>query len=728
MAFNSFEQRLVDQYVNTQFPDPAPEPDQAEAMPPGTQPGDVLVAEAGSRGLPESVYTGQSQAQMTAYDPTVRERLSAFLQAGLEGIGIDRYTARKNAQTIMGGPSSNLPLTMGIADIVPFLGTALQTQEALRMGEDAATSLQQGRYGAAALEAAGAGLGMIPGIGGTFKGLKAIAPMIPKNVPVGASTDVVGGGTQTMLQAGKASAPVSDIGFYSAVEDAALNLQRKSGSGQAMLNDITKAANVKVDEIRWIGLDDFLKGKKNVTREEVQDFIRNNRVDVQEVTLADQPTRWQGNILIIDNQPVGEIRDTSSGFAWKTPDGQYQLLGVNRMFDAVEKVQQKLGVDVQEGASPKFGRYTLPGGENYREILLTLPTQFERMSKPLETEIRALGLNQNLGDISLRDLIDAGASADLQNRFERAMRESAESSYHSSHWDQPNVLAHIRVNDRVDADGKKMLLVEEVQSDWHQAGRDKGYASDIGPKVSDEEYKRGAELQRRNLRGEELTDVERQEMQDILRRHEASISAFKVPDAPMKDTWYQLALKRVLKYAADNGYERVGLTTGARQAERYDLSKQVDELLYDKNPDGTYALSAITGSRGNMLGESIPQDKLADYVGKELADKIMKGEGKRTQVQGNREYMQSLSGIDLKVGGEGMKTYYDEVYPQFLAKYGKKWGAKVGETSVNANGKEPIRYIDITPQMRESVGKGQPLFTATGLGTGAATMQDEENK
>ena len=27
------------------------------------------------------------------------------------------------------------------------------------------------------------------------------------------------------------------------------------------------------------------------------------------------------------------------------------------------------------------------------------------------------------------------------------------STYQSSHWDQPNVLAHIRVNDRTDADG-----------------------------------------------------------------------------------------------------------------------------------------------------------------------------------------------------------------------------------------------------------------------------------
>ena len=42
----------------------------------------------------------------------------------------------------------------------------------------------------------------------------------------------------------------------------------------------------------------------------------------------------------------------------------------------------------------------------------------------------------------------------------------------------------------------------------------------------------------------------------------------------------------------------------------------------------------------------------------------------------------------------------------------------------------PIWRVNITPQMRESVGKGQPLFTAVPAGTaaGAATMQDKEQK
>jgi hypothetical protein len=45
--------------------------------------------------------------------------------------------------------------------------------------------------------------------------------------------------------------------------------------------------------------------------------------------------------------------------------------------------------------------------------------------------------------------------------------------FRTTHFDQPNILAHMRVNDRT-VDGKKTLFIEEIQSDWHQAGRKKG--------------------------------------------------------------------------------------------------------------------------------------------------------------------------------------------------------------------------------------------------------------
>jgi hypothetical protein len=138
----------------------------------------VLVAEVGSRGLPERAYTGFNPDSIEQIDPTIRQRVSDFMQAGFEGIGVDRVTARKNSQTLMGGPSSGLPLSMGIADIIPFLGTALQTEEAVIGGKNSIENAAQGNYGAAAVEGVGATLGMIPGVGSTAKFGKAAAKKI----------------------------------------------------------------------------------------------------------------------------------------------------------------------------------------------------------------------------------------------------------------------------------------------------------------------------------------------------------------------------------------------------------------------------------------------------------------------------------------------------------------------------------------------------------------------
>jgi len=554
----------------------------------------------------------------------------------------------------------------------------------------------------------------------------------------------------------RAAAPVSDMGFYSAVEQAALNTQRKSGPGQAFLNDILKGENVKADEVKWIGLDEFLKGKKNVTREEVQQFIAANKVDVREVALG-----GADNTFTDPQKAIAYVAEREG----MTPQQVMDNWGYTDQRDYLTLANDMAQLDPVNGSLPaKFGGYTLPGGQNYREILLTLPrSNFEKPGPG--------------GQVPFSD------------------------AFRSTHWDQENVLAHIRVNDRVDADGKKMLLIEEVQSDWHQAGRDKGYIpKDISAVELKATVNNSADQPYYEVRtasgqfvanildvpveaGNEARAVT--EAQRFLRNRGIPGA---VPDAPMKDTWYQLALKRALKYAADNGYERVGLTTGKRQVERYpEAMRQIaDEIVWDSYVGGGKAIT-VKKNGGNVFGAEIDKNgvivrsNVSKAVGKPLNEVI----GKSMADKAINAPSGEIKGTDFTVGGEGMKKYYDEVYPQFLAKYGKKWDAKVGQTTVNIwtedklapklrergydpetvtlqdilsenNGrtpswlteddvlalelgyeltskgvqKEPIRYIDITPQMRESVGKGQPLFTAVPAGTaaGAATMQDKEQK
>jgi hypothetical protein len=113
----------------------------------------------------------QSQDQMKAYDPTMREKLHAFVQAGIEATtGVDRATARRMAGGLVGGPNSQAPLNLGIADIVPFLGTRLQLEEAGISAKEAIQSGERGDYVEAAIGAGAAAVGALPLIGPAVRG------------------------------------------------------------------------------------------------------------------------------------------------------------------------------------------------------------------------------------------------------------------------------------------------------------------------------------------------------------------------------------------------------------------------------------------------------------------------------------------------------------------------------------------------------------------------------
>ncbi len=55
-------------------------------------------------------------------------------------------------------------------------------------------------------------------------------------------------------------------------------------------------------------------------------------------------------------------------------------------------------------------------------------------------------------------------------QLQRGAKIDIGNTYRSSHWDEPNVLAHVRTNDRA-VGGKPALHLEEIQSDFGQAHR-----------------------------------------------------------------------------------------------------------------------------------------------------------------------------------------------------------------------------------------------------------------
>ena len=255
-----------------------------------------------------------------------------------------------------------------------------------------------------------------------------------------------------------------------------------------------------------------------------------------------------------------------------------------------------------------------------------------------------------------------------------------------THWkERKGVLAHARIQDMETFIGK-MLFIEEIQSDWHNAGHKEGYHD---PEVYDkhtllqkmENYREeffssptadmvkeriapvgydsdGAsmilnfliespEIMKSTLsmlsrKGASFTDSEVKEISKYARKYEEMYTKMETepgantaPDAPLKDTYHEYVMKRLIRMAAEQDYDSIGWTTAETQDERWANDKPHKE-----------------------------------------------GEGK--------------SGF-LK----GYTIEYDQDIPKFMSKYGKKWDTTVGKTVLN-NGTE-VWSMAITDSMKDSV-------------------------
>ena len=278
--------------------------------------------------------------------------------------------------------------------------------------------------------------------------------------------------------------------------------------------------------------------------------------------------------------------------------------------------EHKLSDMGDEGEQPQYSEYQLPGGRNYREILLQTPS-------------------------------------------------SKEDPYHSSHWEGvPNVLAHMRMSYRKTDDNKKLLHLEELQSDWHQQGRKMGYAPKGGGlhDAAEQAARKHRQLQHKlhearlnsdsvELRMESAPTPEQREMhkklmdkynrdvmdlmpQTMKAEDEAlkakMLASSSVPDAPFKKNWHELGMKHVLHHAAKNGYSGVVITPGDEQAKRW-------------------------------------QD-------------------------------------------EGLKVHYDQKIPEYLNKFGKQFGVKVGQVPLSGdiNAKQGQQDDDLLAQLGVDVPKAEP--------------------
>lgn len=523
--------------------------------------------------------------------------------------------------------------------------------------------------------------------------------------------------------------------------------------------------------------------KKTLTKQEVLDFIKENQIQIEEVVYGDVQDLSAEDIqesdefaALVDSLTDYEIDENGDEYPYINRD-RYQELrngswnfsegfsvdywGEGLDIDSVEAAAEYLGISTEDrNINETRLKYTTDGLENKREIALVVPTieswnayddvhfgdagngraiawvRFGETKVPIEkTIVRRVLLDAPYKDVNGNDVykIKETRSHFIVNKklsngerkfvpyvndkpigttIETAAFDTLEeASMAMQNYYQEHPYKYM--------ENQRVLVIDEVQSNRHQEGREKGYRpsnieqylKDNGVEVIETgefyEFHKNGELDKRFSKGLLHNDINRAKQMYV-----GGYVKSDIPSAPFEKNWAELAMKRMLRYAAENGFDKVAWTTGEQQADRYSLAKVYNSIEREDNPsmdgrrfvlDGANYDIVVANEDGIIVESSINEAEgksLSDLVGKDLAVKMM-----------SLEDGDNLDSEEIRIGGEGMKAFYDQMIPSFMNKYGKKWGVKVGEVTMpSLEENNTMHSIDVTDAMRESVMQGQPLF------------------
>jgi hypothetical protein len=405
------------------------------------------------------------------------------------------------------------------------------------------------------------------------------------------------------------------LGLYSELEnkiEAVGPNQAPAPQWKAMIKGMVQKG-VKPEEIEWSGVNDYLdlqEGK--VSKASLLEYLKEGGVKVEETTLGD------------------------SQFTQKMSERLDELEENNDRTDEEDLERQQLIrlENLTSNITTRYGSYQLPNGNNYREVLLTLPEQkpsvnnsgwtakLLRLKSPITAmpEFEIYDANGNIVSV-IRTAKDSKQAIDLA-ASQLYTKQKRSANYKSNHWNQPNVIAHVRLNDRVDENGNKVLFVEEVQSDWGQEGKKEGFKSDNDlPRKAAKAIRKDDYWEVRDQNNAFITNVldydipnfggENEAINEGQRRLEESESQTapdkRVPNAPFvnkTESWLNLALKRIMVIAAEGGYDKVAFITGQQSHKRF-----------PKKNDG----SSTRGSFSAFYGEA--DGSVVDDNGEQKFDK-----------------------------------------------------------------------------------------------------------
>lgn len=565
-------------------------------------------------------------------------------------------------------------------------------------------------------------------------------------------------------------------GFISNAQMALDKIKMDKATPEQWIKMLEKEGGLKAGEDKWLGLSDWLKAsdKKTLTKEEIADFIEQNRIQIDEVRYTED-----------DDQVATELNERYPGFNHAFFIEEDAFRG-NAYIDGLNDIQAAIDLynrehedkiewgdyltDEKERKLIEFGQelldkgnkesrpinqtrltYTTPGLDNKREIALTVPT-IDPWNEGDKIHFGDAGEGRVIAWIRFGDTEISRKHEELDRRT-KAVRDYIaylEKKYSPFGYMEGGAMEREKMTaeekERLNALRMeeseqrakekffdKILVIDEIQSKRHQEGREKGYKKDLTDAEKEEienagkEYKALTDPMKEkygagivnpgNFMGwPEVTEEDRETMKraEAIRQRVEDLRTNQregIPAAPFEKNWHELAMKRMLRLAAEEGYDKIAWTTGDQQAERYNLGTVAREIKAEESyRDDAFKDIYVNGEHiasvnqnGDALGGEYAGKNLSEIVGKEIAVKLME------------EGEVSLSGNDLRIGGEGMRGFYDDILPRFMNKYGKKWGVKVQDIELPEVYDEVghplvMHSVDVTPEMKESVMEGQVMF------------------
>lgn len=284
----------------------------------------------------------------------------------------------------------------------------------------------------------------------------------------------------------------------------------------------------------------------------------------------------------------------------------------------------------------QWGKYSYFSGDNYTEILFSMPDSNYT--------------NESM-DVHWGDTIAGGSG----------------------------VLAHARIQTVDTENSGRMLFVEEIQSDWHNAGSKNGY-------YTSEQVTEGyaSQQSQKYYSSVFIPEMEKAGIVDAI-------------DEVGRNPWIVLA----------NAYESSSVEEMDNSLREIGLS---DEHIY-----------AITEAVNNKpkFGSIVSNDSAPDAPLKNYHEYVMKRLIRIAAEQGLDSIGWTTADIQSKRWSaeyaEGYRIEYDQDIPSFMRKYVKQWGAKVELKSV-MDGKysDPVYVVELTDSMKNSVlDEGQTLYSAS---------------